>query len=331
MLADVTKTLVYKTDYTITYKNNVNVGTATMTIKGKGNYTGSLKKTFKITAKKLTSAKLKYRAMKYTGEARKNTVTVYGMYQGKKKVLKEGKDYELTYENNTKVGLATVKVKGIGNYKGTITKTFTIKPSTITFTRTWVKSEGGYKGKITASGGASWTVNVSVTPANNKNWLTCGEIGTSNGMYYYYAHGKVYALNIATGKQIWKTEDIGMETVKFAFDDLDGTLYLAASHNMCVASIETDGSLNGWVEISEYDVEGSSDPEEYWEFDGVRSVKAVAGKHRFQVETAEVIYQDMTESGEYAVLTFDGKMAELLYVDTYYPDDGGHGVHISVN
>ena len=41
-------TLVNKTDYTLTYKNNTNAGTATVTIKGKGNYTGSISKTFKI-------------------------------------------------------------------------------------------------------------------------------------------------------------------------------------------------------------------------------------------------------------------------------------------
>ncbi len=36
------------TDYTVSYSNNTNVGTATVTITGKGNYTGSVKKTFTI-------------------------------------------------------------------------------------------------------------------------------------------------------------------------------------------------------------------------------------------------------------------------------------------
>ena len=43
------KTLKKGTDYTVSYKNNTNVGTATVTITGKGNYTGTVKKTFKIT------------------------------------------------------------------------------------------------------------------------------------------------------------------------------------------------------------------------------------------------------------------------------------------
>ena len=38
------------TDYTVAYENNVNVGTATITITGKGNYTGTITKTFEITS-----------------------------------------------------------------------------------------------------------------------------------------------------------------------------------------------------------------------------------------------------------------------------------------
>ena len=45
---DGSKTLVKDTDYTVSYSNNINVGTATVTITGKGNYTGSKTTTFKI-------------------------------------------------------------------------------------------------------------------------------------------------------------------------------------------------------------------------------------------------------------------------------------------
>ena len=46
------KTLVKGTDYTVSYKNNQNVGTATVTVKGKGDLTGTQKITFKINPKK---------------------------------------------------------------------------------------------------------------------------------------------------------------------------------------------------------------------------------------------------------------------------------------
>ena len=52
------KKLVRGTDYTVSYKNNQAVGTATVTVKGKGSYTGTLKKTFKINPKPVSLTKL---------------------------------------------------------------------------------------------------------------------------------------------------------------------------------------------------------------------------------------------------------------------------------
>ena len=54
IVKDGSKTLTAGTDYTITYENNVNAGTATATIVGQGNYTGGPAKTFTI--KKAASA-----------------------------------------------------------------------------------------------------------------------------------------------------------------------------------------------------------------------------------------------------------------------------------
>ena len=48
---DGSKTLKNGKDYTLTYSANKNPGKATITIKGKGNYTGSVKKTFNIVPK----------------------------------------------------------------------------------------------------------------------------------------------------------------------------------------------------------------------------------------------------------------------------------------
>ena len=62
----------------------------------------------------------------YTGKAIKPTPKV--KYNGK--TLKNGTDYSLSYSKNTKVGTATIKIKGKGNYTGTTYKKFTInKPS----------------------------------------------------------------------------------------------------------------------------------------------------------------------------------------------------------
>ncbi|MDE6601643.1 MAG: InlB B-repeat-containing protein [Lachnospiraceae bacterium] len=44
-------------------------------------------------------------------------------------VLKEGQDYELSYENNRNAGTATVTIEGTGCYLGTIRRTFEIQPA----------------------------------------------------------------------------------------------------------------------------------------------------------------------------------------------------------
>ena len=55
--------LLLNRDYTVTYANNVKIGTAKITIKGIGNYTGTVTKTFKITKlPKVSGAKLGGRA-----------------------------------------------------------------------------------------------------------------------------------------------------------------------------------------------------------------------------------------------------------------------------
>ena len=50
------KVLTLNTDYTVSYTNNVNAGTATATITGIGNYSGTVSKTFKVVAAVLGTA-----------------------------------------------------------------------------------------------------------------------------------------------------------------------------------------------------------------------------------------------------------------------------------
>ena len=123
------KTLTLKkgTDYTVTYKNNKNAGTATITVTGIGHYKGTLTKTFKITRVRITGVTLSKTSFGYTGKARKPNVTVTAVVDGKEVTLEKGTDYTVQYENNTERGKAKVIVTGIGNFTGTITKAFTIK------------------------------------------------------------------------------------------------------------------------------------------------------------------------------------------------------------
>jgi len=60
------KKLILGTDYTLSYSNNLNIGTATIKITGKGNYTGTKNISFKILPKKVTTFKKKSGSKKIT-------------------------------------------------------------------------------------------------------------------------------------------------------------------------------------------------------------------------------------------------------------------------
>ncbi len=128
---DGTTALKEGTDYTVTYSNNINVGTAKATVTGKGNYTGTVTKEFTITKaaqgqgiKEISQCKvtLSKSSYAYDGKVKKPTATV----KDGAVTLKEGTDYTVAYTNNINAGTAKVTVTGKGNYKGAVAKNFTI-------------------------------------------------------------------------------------------------------------------------------------------------------------------------------------------------------------
>ena len=71
----------------------------------------------------ISNCKIKIASATYTGKARKPAVTVtFGDF-----TLVKGRDFEVTYSSNVKAGKsAKAVIKGIGDYTGTVTKSFTI-------------------------------------------------------------------------------------------------------------------------------------------------------------------------------------------------------------
>lgn len=124
------------TDYVIDgYTKNIDVGTATVIFTGKGKYAGSVKKTFKILPAELSDTTINFMdaegnvitdeeaSYEYMKGGVKPAISL--TYNGKTYV--SGKDFTVSYKNNTKVGNATVTIKGKKNFKGTITKAFKIE------------------------------------------------------------------------------------------------------------------------------------------------------------------------------------------------------------
>ncbi len=124
--------IIKSADYVLEYKNNVNVGTATVLVNADGegarkSFTGNKSATFQILPKDLT--------------AEGNEPTISGIekkvYDGNPKeltllikdgvlTLDEGKDFDVEYIDNVEVGTAVATIKFKGNYKGEIQKEFEI-------------------------------------------------------------------------------------------------------------------------------------------------------------------------------------------------------------
>lgn len=114
-------------DYKASYQNNKNLGKATITIKGIGNYKGTKKVSYTIVKRSVRSATCHYKKTRsYTGRWVKPNVTL----KVGKVILKKNRDYTLVYRNNLQIGKASVVIRGMGNFTGKKTITFKIVPQT---------------------------------------------------------------------------------------------------------------------------------------------------------------------------------------------------------
>ena len=180
-------TLKNGTDFTLTYQNNVNKGTAKVYIKGKGNYTGSCSLKFSITARPVSTLKITVPSVTYNGKAQKPAVTVkYNNY-----TFKNGTDYTLSYKNNTKIGTATVTITGKGKLSGTRSVTFKInakpiKNAVITYNNSLTYNGSALSPAVTVKyGNATLKKNTDYTVAysNNVNAGTGTITITGKGIY----------------------------------------------------------------------------------------------------------------------------------------------------
>lgn len=140
-------TLNEDTDYTVSYLNNWHVGKATVLITGRGLYTGTVKKTFKITAQDISNpdCDIVYNIAEHVIDGNqglkdydmqvkymKGATTPEVSVKVDNILLTEKTDYTVSYSNNKSItSLSTAKkpkliIKGKGDYKGQVEKEFNI-------------------------------------------------------------------------------------------------------------------------------------------------------------------------------------------------------------
>ena len=124
------------------------------------------------------------------------------------KALKNGSDYTVSYLNNTKVGTATVRITGKGDYTGTITRNFTINPAKQQIQKLETRYKGFFvdwaqKGSATGyevqyATNSNFTGAKMATITNNKTDKTTVSKLSANKIYYVRVrsytnrNGKVY-------------------------------------------------------------------------------------------------------------------------------------------
>ena len=130
------KALTLNTDYTVTYTDNIDAGTATVKIIGTGDYNKSVTKTFVIKPADISKASVVLRgtSLTYTGEAITPAVTRLGVPNGGvTESITDLSSFAVEYSDNTDAGTAKVTVSAgkDTNYTGTASTTFTITRKSI--------------------------------------------------------------------------------------------------------------------------------------------------------------------------------------------------------
>ena len=143
------KELVEKTDYTVKYENNINAGTAAVVVTGKGDFTGTVRKSFKIIPRKIKpDVTLSKTSFTYNGKSQKPAVTVKD--HGTKLA---SSNYTVTYMYGDKAsdcqnaGTYKVTVRLKGNYSGSNTVSYKIAARKITPGVTLAKTVYTWNGK----------------------------------------------------------------------------------------------------------------------------------------------------------------------------------------
>lgn len=123
---DGSRTLNEGVDYTLTNEGGTNAGTYTVSVEGKGNYSGTVSKDFTINAKALSDSMvtLSNTSLEFNGQNQKPSVTV----RNGNKTLIEDTDYIVPSSGGTDAGTYQIEIqaKDGGNYSGSVVKEFTI-------------------------------------------------------------------------------------------------------------------------------------------------------------------------------------------------------------
>ena len=250
-------TLKNGTDYTVTYSNNVNVGTATAKITGEGDYTGSVTKTFTIVPKSTTVIS--------AASSENGTVTLKW-----KKQVTQTTGYEIQYSTSSKfTSPKTVSVtsnsttsKTIKNLKATQKYYFRIRTyktvSKKNYYSSWSKAVSAImngvvfnKTKTTVYIGDPLTLKASVYPKKTKvTWKSSdtkiAKVSSSGKVTGVKAGTATITASIKLGSKTYKTTcKITVLTPSIKLSKSKATVYTKESLTL-KATVKPSGTKVTW-------------------------------------------------------------------------------------
>ena len=304
------KTLLLNTDYSVSYNNNIEVGTADVSISGMGNYSGSVTTNFTITKADISEAAVTLEKSSYTYDGSAKTPAVTVSLNGKTLVLNT--DYSVSYDKNTEVGTADAIISGMGNYTGNTTATFTITKADISNAAvTLEKTSFTYDGKaktpaVTVTlNGKTLVLNTDYSVSYNNNI----EVGTADaiisGMGNYTGSATAH-FTITKAAEVVKTDiskaTVTLEKTSFTYDGKAKTPAVTVTLNGKTLVLNTDYSVsyNNNIEVGTADAIIS----------GMGNYTGSATAHFTITKAAEVVKTDISKATvtlEKTSFTYDGK------------------------
>ena len=349
------KTLRSGTDFVVSsWKNNTNVGTASVTVTGKGDYEGTASGTFAIVARSLDGAGISAIAdQAYTGSALTPVPTV----KVGSTTLRNNTDYTISYKDNVGPGTATATITGKGNYAGSRVLTFKIVQKSLAEATVSTIANQAYTGsavtpkpvvKIGSTALREGT-DYKLTYKNNVSAGTATVVITGAGAY---GGSKTVTFKIVAMKGTWRQssgrwwyEWSNGTYPKSQFLDIDGTRYFFDAQGWMKTGwlqisgkwyyFSSDGSMAvGWKLISGvwywFDSQGvmatgwkDISGTRYWfNPSGAMATgwQQISGKW-YYFASSGAMYRDKWQGDYY--LQSDGSMATNTWIGKYHVDANG--------
>ncbi|MCR4650519.1 MAG: family 16 glycosylhydrolase [Lachnospiraceae bacterium] len=300
-------------DYTaVKFTNNVNRGKATLRLTGMGGYTGTVVKNYNVRAHSLAADDITIEVSEECEMCKsgsKAEVTV--MFETEK--LTENVDYKLAYSRNKAVGEAYVTITGMGNFTGSVKKSFVVGEADISDAATVVVKDvvnkkstalSAYMAKpavIDKKDGSSLTAGtdydkvcsyeISYDNGNSWNALTKDNLDVNRfgdaTIFKVEVSGKGNYTGKAVGyyKLIEAPKDIAKATVKVQDKVYTGSAVTISKEDVVSITVK-DGKSVKTLGASDYEI--------------------VAGSYKKNVNkgTASVIIKGVNEYGGYKTVNF---------------------------